>query len=319
MKSTYTNIALIGSGNMAAEHARAFEAIPNTKITVVCSRNLAKARKLAIELGGTAFTDQVRDIKNYAKIDLIIVAVSIEATFKLIVEVLKLEIPLLVEKPLGFDLEQCENIHKILELSSIKAWVGLNRRCYSSTINALKYLKDDTNQRIVDIFDQQDKLSANTSKFHPSVVKNWMFANSIHLIDYAYIFGRGIIEKVSVMTGWNLSHKHNVVSAKMQFSSGDLVYYRALWGMPGPWLCAITTKKIRLEMSPLENLKVQESGSRQKTSVKLSSIDKDFKAGLMFQAKEIIEEIVKKRPTKFVPNSMQALNTTRLVAKIYEM
>ena len=89
--------------------------------------------------------------------------------------------------------------------------------------------------------------------------------------------------------------------------------------MPGPWLCAITTKKIRLEMSPLEKLKVQESGSRQKTSVKLSSIDKDFKAGLMFQAKEIIEEIVKKRPTKFVPNSMQALNTTRLVAKIYEM
>ena len=36
------------------------------------------------------------------------------------------------------------------------------------------------------------------------------------------------------------------------------------------------------------------SGSREKITVKLSRVDKDFKAGLMFQAKEIIEEIVKK-------------------------
>lgn len=313
------NIALVGSGNMAKEHARAFQSLQDTFIKVVYSRNLNHAQKLASEIQSPNAIDQIEKLRNIENINLIIVAVSIEATYEIIKKISNMRIPILVEKPLGLNLEECKLITKLTNSISGKVLVALNRRCYSSTLKAQKYLSNDHEPRLIEIFDQQDKLSVNDSNFHPKVIKNWMFANSIHLIDYAFIFGRGKLKETKIIDYWNPSDNNCFVTSRSLFSSGDIVYYRALWGMPGPWGCAISTKNQRLEMSPLENLTLQKSGSRKKIKIKISDNDVNFKPGFRIQAEEVVKEIKSKKPSKVVVDANQTMETTKLISKIYKV
>ena len=43
----------------------------------------------------------------------------------------------------------------------------------------------------MNIFDQENSLATIKLGKPLKVVKNWMYANSIHMIDLAYLFGRG--------------------------------------------------------------------------------------------------------------------------------
>ena len=53
-----------------------------------------------------------------------------------------------------------------------------------------KIISKDKSIRIVNIFDQENSLAAMKLGKPLKVVKNWMYANSIHMIDLAYLFGR---------------------------------------------------------------------------------------------------------------------------------
>ena len=71
----------------------------------------------------------------------------------------------------------------------------MNRRFYSSTQKLQKILLNNKDKRIVTVFDQESKSNALKSGHNNKVVKNWMFANSIHLIDYFNIFAEAILKK----------------------------------------------------------------------------------------------------------------------------
>ena len=70
----------------------------------------------------------------------------------------------------------------------------MNRRHFSSTINALQSLEDDDGKRFVEVHDQENIISALQSGQPREVVSRWMVANSIHLVDYFTLFCRGKAE-----------------------------------------------------------------------------------------------------------------------------
>ena len=70
-------------------------------------------------------------------------------------------------------------------------FVGLNRRCLSSTQAVLADLADDPGPRFIHVQDQQSLDVARQIGHAEPVVRNWMYANSIHLVDYLRAFGRG--------------------------------------------------------------------------------------------------------------------------------
>jgi hypothetical protein len=76
--------------------------------------------------------------------------------------------------------------------------------------------------------------------------------------------------------------------SKVEFESGDVGLYEAVWNRPGPWSVAVTTAAARYEMRPLEKAFVQPSGERQTKELEVSVWDRDFKPGLRLQAENAV-------------------------------
>ena len=80
------------------------------------------------------------------------------------------------------------------------------------------------------------------AKLPQPIKKNWMYANSIHLIDYSNIF---VEEKLylhqKIFLVWI---KGKIITFIAKYNSGDKLIYNALWNIPGPWSVIISNKKI---------------------------------------------------------------------------
>jgi hypothetical protein len=114
-----------------------------------------------------------------------------------------------------------------------------------------------------------------------------MYANSIHLIDYLRLFGRGKIIRVIPICPWTPNAPSMVVS-KIEFSSGDVGIYEGVWNGPGPWAVTVVTPVERLEMRPLEQISIQLRGERTVFPLAISSDDSEFKPGLRQQALDVL-------------------------------
>jgi hypothetical protein len=119
------------------------------------------------------------------------------------------------------------------------------------------------------------------------VARNFMFANSIHLIDYFRVLGRGEIAGVEPVVPWN-PQQPGLVLARVNFTSGDIGLYEGIWNGPGPWIVSVNTPAQRIEMRPLEQVSVQLRGTRAVTQLETDPDDKTFKPGLRYQAAQAL-------------------------------
>ena len=181
-------------------------------------------------------------------------------------------------------------------------------------MQALDVLREDSSPRVINIYDQQDMEVARSIGHPETIVQNWMYANSIHLVDFINVFGRGEVAKVEIMSPWVQDCPSNVI-AVIYFDGGDIAIYQANWTGPGPWSVSVSTAAQRLELRPLENLSIQMRGSRSVTAQEISSADVEFKPGLLMQAKILVDGI---RGTKInLPTLQDANRSMKLVEQIY--
>ncbi|MEI6638247.1 MAG: hypothetical protein WCL46_00885, partial [Chlorobium sp.] len=175
---------------------------------------------------------------------------------------------------------------------------------------------DVEGQRLIHGYDQENPIAALECRQPELVVKNWMFANSVHVIDYLRIFGRGDITSVEPIIPWQ-SDVPLFVMTKIHFLSGDIGIYEAIWNGPGPWAVTVTTQQKRFELRPLEQATVQLYKSRSLGALPSHPWDAQFKPGLRMQAEEAIKAI-RHQPT-LLPTLDEALETMKLVGAIYEI
>jgi hypothetical protein len=146
------------------------------------------------------------------------------------------------------------------------------------------------------------------------VVDNWMYANSIHVIDYFLMLGRGKICAVEPIIPWNPDNPSFVV-AKVSFDSGDVGLYEGIWCGPGPWAVSVNTLGKRWEMRPLEQAAFQIAGQRKIEAVELHHWDTQFKPGLRLQAEKAAAAA--KGKANDLPSLQNAMEAMRLVAAIF--
>jgi predicted dehydrogenase len=222
-----------------------------------------------------------------------------------------------LEKPAGYNLENARLILEAARKSNSRVWVALNRRAYSSTRQALARLEGVEGPRFIQILDQQDQNAAREIyKEPPEVVENYMYANSIHLIDYLRVFGRGKINCVIPICPWTPSAPSMVI-AKIEFSSGDVGIYEGTWNGPCPWSVTVVTPVERLEMRPLEQITVQLRGERKVSQLAISLDDSEFKPGLRQQAVDVLSALEGKISP--IPTLEEAFVSMRLVADIFNL
>ena len=142
-----------------------------------------------------------------------------------------------------------------------------------------------------------------------------MYANSIHLVDYFTLLGRGSITSVEPTFRWTPENP-GVVAAKIVFDSGDIGLYQALWNRPAPWAVAVTTPSKRWELRPLEQAAFQPYGQRRLEPVATHEWDGQFKPGLRRQA-DLAVRAARGETVGELPTLDEALASMRLTSAIY--
>ena len=79
------------------------------------------------------------------------------------------------------------------------------------------------------------------------LIKNWMYANSIHLIDYANFLTRGKLKNIKFIKKIKVK-----LIVFYILALNDNVNYICRWNKPGPWQVQLSLKNYYFELSPLE-------------------------------------------------------------------
>jgi len=312
----FLKVAFIGTGYMAEEYAKVFKKIKKPKIKLVGAINKSGSAidKFLNTYKVNEKFNTIDQLMIKTKPDLLVVAVSELAMLSVMKIISKYSCTAIIEKPLGINFEENRKILNIKKSKNFQAFLGMNRRKYSSVISAKKLLKLDSSKRIITINDQENTLRAKKGGQPDKVVKNWMYANSIHMIDFCNIFGRGKLKKIS-KTSESDFLKKDFISRKIVYSSGDIVYYNCIWNRPAPWSLSISTKKFYIELKPIEKFRYISSENRIWQESSESKEDKIFKPGLYLQIQELINFIkFKKTNLEKIENSSALM---RLIKDIY--
>ena len=309
-------VGVVGAGRMAREHIRVFGDVADVELTAIASRTIERAKDLAREFPVAATYDNISEMIAAAQPDILVVAVPEPSTVAVMRDCIGKSAAILVEKPVGVDLADCRTVFHLAQNAGSPVFVGLNRRSYGSTRGALNSLAADSGSRFIEIHDQEDVAAARNAGRPEEVVRNWMFANSIHMIDLFRVFGRGDVTKIEIVEPWRGEAPAHVV-AYFTFSSGDAGLYHGVWNMPGPWSCSVTTTARRLEMRPVEVSRMQQAGSRDVADLPADPRDVAFKPGFRLQAEEIANYVRDGVRPSHVPDIAEALATTELVARLY--
>lgn len=307
-------IAVVGAGYMAREHIRAFADIPSVRIAGIASRTKARAESLAGEYHIPHVCGSVQELYEKTKADLVVVCVPELAANQVSRSCFEFPWVALLEKPAGYNLDDAKDIQDVADQKSRRVFVALNRRYYSSTRNALMDIEKVPGPRFIHLLDQEDQARALEAGQPKKVVDNWMYANSIHVIDYLKLFGRGKILSVEQIIPWN-SQEPWVVVAKVNFESRDVGLYEGVWNAPGPWSVNINTREKRWEMRPLEQLAYQSAGQRKTEMVEPHPWDIQFKPGLRLQAEQAVSTVFGKKTD--LPTLQDSLESMKLVNQIF--
>ncbi len=307
-------VAFVGAGYMANEHIKSFADESDVELVGIYSRTKSRAISLSINFKIKYVCNSIEELYNKTKANIIVVCVPILEIKNICFEIFKYPWMSLIEKPIGVDLIEANLILKEQEKTSSLAYVALNRRHYSSTLFALNEFKDDNNLRVINIFDQEDIVAAKKANHPEKVLKYWMYANSIHIIDYITMFGRGEIVSTENLIKWDQLNPNHVLS-KINFSSGDIAIYQAVWNGPGPWAVSISSSQKRCELRPIEKAFLQQKGSRKILEKTVSNWDIEFKPGLRLQANEVLKAFRKENHN--LPTIEDSIKTMKIIKNIY--
>lgn len=136
-------VGFVGVGGIAGLHLDNVSKIEHAEIVAVCDIVEENAKKKGLEFNATAYTDLDAMLENEA-LDAVFVCVPPFAHGEIEEKIVKRGIHLLVEKPLGLDLETVQKKAKAIENSGVICGVGYCLRYLDTVAKAKDYLKDKT-------------------------------------------------------------------------------------------------------------------------------------------------------------------------------
>lgn len=316
MSTTNIKVAFIGAGGMNREHAKAFADIPGVSLAGIHSRTRSKAEALAAETGIPLVCDSIAELHDKTRADLLVIAVP-EMSIREVAEAAFVHPwTIFMEKPPGKDLAEALHLQTLAQQHARIIYVGLNRRFISSTEAVIADVSTRDEKRFVRVEDQQSLETARVLGHPEEVVQRWMYANSIHTMDYLRSLCRGEVDKVTPLAPWNAASPGTVLGM-VEFASGDIGLYEGTWDGPGPWAVTVCTPSRRWELRPLEQAKFINAGERKPNEVAVTDADQSFKPGFKRQAEEVIKAV--RGEVSRAPTLESAIESMRMIATIFSV
>src|ERR1019366_2733719 len=172
-------------------------------VAAIHSRTRPRAEALAAEFGIGAVCDSVPELYERSRAALVFVTVPELALNAVAKASFGFPWTVVMEKPPGYNLADALDIQRAAEDRQCHVLVALNRRFLAATLRAQAELAETSAPRFIKVQDQQSQSAARAGGQPAEVVRNFMYANSIHTIDYLRIFGRGKITSVEPILRWD--------------------------------------------------------------------------------------------------------------------
>jgi len=304
------NLFFFGAGSIIDNHIKVFKKQENVNLYGILSRTYSKAVTLKKKYKIKHVFKKFSEIHHEENtISAAVIGVSIDTTYEVCKHVFKLFNFCLIEKPAGHNYYEAKKIYLLSKKYKSKVFVALNRRFFSSSASLSSFIEETKGKRVVNILDYENTSSLK-SFFPKKIINNWMFANSIHMIDYANFFCRGRV----------ISIKKNIFSKKkilvnLIYSSGDICIYQSIWQRPGPWTVTVSTNEFYFKLEPLEKLSYRTKDSYNYKVIPSNRHDRFYKPGFYKQASNFVKAIQNK-PHKLV-SLKKSLETMKLISHLY--
>jgi predicted dehydrogenase len=120
-------VAVVGAGTWGREHIRIFSNRPDTDLVAIVGRDSQRTKVAAAHAQTTGYTD-VDLMLDTAQPDLVSVALPNEQHFRPTLQLLHRGVPLLVEKPLVFDLSEADALLAEAEKRDVFFAINFNHR-----------------------------------------------------------------------------------------------------------------------------------------------------------------------------------------------
>jgi len=281
------NVWIIGSGYMAQEYVKVLIDL-EIEFSVLC-----RTKKSALGIEKLAKNSTiVGDIKQCVKTnpipEYIINAVSIDALFETSMCILNAGCKnVLIEKPGALYLDQ---LNEMKTYNKSNVFIGYNRRFYPSVNKLRDLLKEDGPLSSCRFEFTEWPKAVLSNGYSSEILKNWVLANSSHVIDL-FIFLCGYPEVIKSFQNGALNwHKRGA-----QFSGAGITElgvtfsYHADWNSYGRWGVELMTSNNKYVLQPLEQLKFQKKYSTKTQNIDLQQENNTrFKPGLYQQTRAFL-------------------------------
>lgn len=317
-----TRVAFIGLGKNGLAHFRAFEELGISEVEIVgfLIRDIQKAMKATKIQDEKKYFSDIETLNRIARPDLVVISVPIQLTAKIMENASQYDWDILVEKPLGVNLNEC---NKLLEIFATKrdssCFVGLNRRFLPTSLAISELIQDyrrkSNSKIIVSVKDRQSRTEAREMGYEESVINNWHFANSIHTIDLGISY-LGLYRE-SDFNIQTRSHDPNfLVNATIESSNLGILNYEGIWSNQGFWGVAIYTDSWWINQTPLETIN---ASNQIKTKVdellEIYSEKNHIKPGYLNQAKAVLG--INSSLSKFLVDLKESQYTMQIIERVF--
>jgi predicted dehydrogenase len=262
-------IAVVGAGGWGAQHARIVSRRRDTELVGIVGRDPDRTAARAASFDTIAFTD-LDAMLDQARPDLVTVCLPNEAHFEPTMHLLKRGVPLLVEKPLVFDLSEADALLAEAERQGLFFAFNLNHR-YAEPVQRAK--------AVIDAGELGDVVFATwrfggEPNFGESPHAN-LIETQVHGLDMLEQLCGPISSVAAQMTDMTHSGTYTTLAVALQFASGavgSLVgSYDSSYAYPdaqvvevngtkGRLIIEDTVKRLTLSMAGDETRKVWEPG-----------------------------------------------------------
>jgi predicted dehydrogenase len=278
------DLRIVGAGPMARAHAAAAShlgcGVRAVSRSDASASSFTAATGLPCDAGGLAAMPEGAKLPPCA-----IIAVDVEGLLEASLLLLRRGVKrLLVEKPAGLDAGEVATLDAAAAAAGAAVFVAYNRRFYASVRRAAEMVAEDGGATSVRFdFTERSDLVA-TGKQSAAVKRNWFLANSSHVVDLAFHLAgwpETLSARVEGALPWHPACGRFVGAGRT--TAGAAFSYHADWEAPGRWSVDLRTRRRRLLLEPLEELRVQAIGSFAVTPVDLPAEPAGLKPGVLAQ------------------------------------
>jgi predicted dehydrogenase len=230
-----TGFGIIGCGIWGSVHARTYAASPNVKLIGVCDQNRERAEKTAKTYKALTFTEKWEEIIANPEISAVSIATPDFAHSHIVLEALKANKHVLVEKPLALTVSDCEKILSERDKRGVKLMVDFHNRWNIPFVHVRNMVESGELGKMLMM-----NIRLNDTLFVPTKMLGWASKSSpihflgSHLVDLVRWLSGSEIKKVFSVSRSEVLKKAGIdtpdfYQSILELSNGGTAYLETCW------------------------------------------------------------------------------------------